>query len=198
MTISIDFLIRVVSLFVFFGWWLYWRITEQVAEKNIPKTKQEGILFRKQQIRRLILRIAEGIMIFQVIGIRLLSFLSCSFITQVIGFLFVLIGFSLAISARKTLGNNWSHAYEYQVKNKQQLIITGIYSRIRHPIYSGLCMAFIGGELVAQSYLVVIGLILLIGGYWQARQEEMILSNHFGNAYPIYMKRSKMFIPFLW
>ena len=61
-----------------------------------------------------------------------------------------------------------------------------------------LCLAFIGGELIAQSYLVLIGLLLLIGGYWQARKEEAILVSHFGNVYKNYMKHTKLFIPFIW
>jgi protein-S-isoprenylcysteine O-methyltransferase Ste14 len=194
MIFTFNFLFQISTLLLFFFWWLYWAITERSADREKPKTKRG--FHTKQQVRRLSLRVAEIIMILQVIGLQIVPF--SSFIMQAVGFIFVFIGVVLSISARKTLGTNWAHAYEYQVKKEQELITSGIYSKIRHPIYSGLCLAFIGGELVAQSYLVIIGFFLLAGGYWQARKEEAILVKHFGNTYRNYIKRSKMFIPYLW
>jgi protein-S-isoprenylcysteine O-methyltransferase Ste14 len=198
MIVPLSLLFRSVTLVILFVWWLYWNMTKRTAEQEKPPTKSEGEIFKKQQIRRVVLKIAELLMVVQVIGINILPLPLPQFIVQCIGFIFVLIGASVALSARKTLGANWANAHEYQVKKKQELVTIGVYSLIRHPIYSGLCLVFIGGELVAQSYLVVIGFVLLSLGYWQARQEEAILLKHFGKQYLNYMKHTKMFIPFLW
>ncbi len=197
MIFTVGLLLRILTLFIFFLWWMYWRIIEREADQQIPKTRSKEFSLR-QQIRRWVLRAAEGIMILQVMGLHLFQLPWPHFMLQLIGFVFVLIGTSISFSARKTLGVNWAHAYEYQVKKEQELVTRGIYSLIRHPIYTGLCLAFIGGELVAQSYLTLVGVVLLIGGYWQARQEEKILVKHFGDAYKTYMKRTKMFLPYLW
>ena len=196
MIITFDFLLRVFTLLLFVLWVLYWQITEKEADRSKPKREEKFIM--RQQVRRWILRIAEGTMLLQVIGLQFLPFSTYLFLVQVLGFIFVLIGVIIAVSARKTLGVNWAHAYQYQIKKEQELVTTGVYSLIRHPIYSGLCLAYIGGELVAQSYLVLIGILFLMGGYWQARQEEAILIEHFGKDYTNYLKRTKMFIPYLW
>jgi len=196
LVISLNLLLRFVTLFILFVWWLYWAITEKKADVQIPKTKKEGSVVKQAFIRRMILRIVEGVMVLQVFGISLLPFYNA--IIQIIGFFLVLIGFSIALSARKTLGSNWAHSYEYQVKKQQLLVMEGIYKTVRHPIYSGLCLVFIGGELVAQSYLFVVGILLFYSAYWQARAEEKLLTEHFGTIYKTYVLKSKMFIPYLW
>ena len=198
MIISVSLLFRSITLVIFFIWWLYWAISKRTAEQEKPPAKLERTKYVEGQIRRFVLKAAQLLMVLQVVGITLFPLPFPQFIVQGVGFIFVIIGASIAISARKTLGTNWANAYEYQVKKKQELVTNGIYSLIRHPIYSGLCLGLIGGELIAQSYLVVIGFVLLVGGYLQARQEETILEKHFGSEYRSYMKRTKMFIPFLW
>jgi protein-S-isoprenylcysteine O-methyltransferase Ste14 len=198
MIIPLSLLFHSITLLIFFFWWLYWSISKKTAEQEKPPAKVEKTKYVERQIRRFVLKAAQLLMVLQIIGITLFPLPFPQFIVQSVGFIFVIIGAGIAISARKTLGTNWANAYEYQVKKKQELVTSGIYSLIRHPIYSGLCLGLIGGELIAQSYLVVIGFALLIGGYLQARQEEAILIKHFGSEYSNYMKRTKMFIPFLW
>ena len=198
MVLSLDFLFRVATLLIFLGWWCYWLITEREAEKEKPKTMVPDIVRMQQQFQRWLLRLGQVVVVLQLLGLSLAVFPGKPFVSQLIGLIIVIVGVGISISARKTLGSNWSHAVEYQVKKKQELVTTGIYSVIRHPIYAGLCLAIIGGELVAQSYGVFFGMALLGIGYWQAKKEEALLLTHFGNAYKSYMKRTKMFLPYLW
>jgi len=193
MAISIDILFRALTLLIFFSWWSYWYIAEREAEREKPREK--GI---KPRFRRWIVLLFEGILVLQLFGLTLLPLPWSTFIMQMIGFIFVMGGAFLSILARKIIGINWAPGYEYQVKKNQELVTTGIYAYIRHPIYSGLCLALLGGELVAQSYLVLAMLPFLIANYWQARQEEKLLAKYFGSIYKNYMKRTKMFIPYLW
>lgn len=72
----------------------------------------------------------------------------------------------------------------------------GIYSRVRHPIYSGLILACLGLALVVYSvlffvYVVVLILMLVI----IALYEEKHLIKRFGKAYLNYKKETGMFIP---
>ncbi len=198
MVISVDILFRVIIIFLFIIWQFYWIITEQVANSEKPKTRIPGVLGLYKKLRRSVLTVVEIVLIMQLLGLELFPFSNQSFLLQLIGFVCVLLGIGVAISARKALGNNWVPASEYQIKTRQELVTVGVYRYIRHPIYLGVFLSITGGELVAQSYLVVIGLAIVINGYWQARREEILLLSHFGNSYKIYMKRTKMFIPFLW
>ncbi|MBI4096811.1 MAG: isoprenylcysteine carboxylmethyltransferase family protein [Candidatus Levybacteria bacterium] len=117
---------------------------------------------------------------------------------QVIGFCISLIGILIAVAGRKELGANWTHAREYQVKRRHELVETGIYRYIRHPIYTGFAVYLIGAELVAKSWLVIpIVLIAFSGAYIQGKREEKLLLAHFGKQYKQYMRRSKMLIPFV-
>ncbi len=197
MLISIDLVLRIATVLIFFFWWLYWKITEKEADREKPKIISEGSHFNRNKIMRVFLGSVQLILILQLLGVSILLMPHANVIIQLVGFLFVVIGVAVSVAARKTLGTNWVHAAEYQVKKKQELVTSGIYAYIRHPIYVGLFFAFIGGELVAKSYLVFGCLLLIAGAYQQMKLEETLLLSHFGEAYKKYMKRTKMFLPFL-
>jgi protein-S-isoprenylcysteine O-methyltransferase Ste14 len=196
MIITFNFLFRILTLIIYFLWSAYWLISANEADQQKPRNPSNQIAYRF--IRRWFTPIIEAVLVLQLFGLQIFPLPSYTFLLQIIGFAIVVVGVSVSISARKTLGANWTHAYDYQVKREHALITNGIYSYIRHPIYTGLYIALIGGELVAQSYVVLLFIFLFVGGYWQARQEEKALLSHFGNAYKAYMKRTKMFIPYLW
>ncbi len=109
----------------------------------------------------------------------------------------VTIGMVVSISARIVLSTNWANAYEYQIKDKHELVTKGIYKYIRHQIYSGMWISFIGAEIIAGSWLWLFLFLLLIPMYIQGRLEEKLLTAHFGEKYKEYMKHSYMFIPYV-
>lgn len=192
---NLDIILRFTALLIFFFWWIFWRQTERVAERDMPKTYKS-----KSFLKYLSLTLIESIIAVQLLGVSLFPMYIAqkNILIQVVGLLCVIGGAIIAISARITLGANWSHAFEYQVKKKQVLITNGIYAYVRHPIYLGLLIAFIGGELLAQSYLVFALLLFFLAAYRQMKKEEKLLIAHYGEAYRKYMKSSKMFLPFLW
>lgn len=69
--------------------------------------------------------------------------------------------------------------------------------KLQYPIYLGLILAIIGGELVAQSYLFLLGFLLFFTSYLQGKREEKILYAHFGKEYMEYKQKTKMLIPFI-
>jgi protein-S-isoprenylcysteine O-methyltransferase Ste14 len=94
---------------------------------------------------------------------------------------------------------NWAHGGEYQVKNNQELVTIGIYRYIRHPIYLGVMLAYGGGQIVAGSYLSMVFLVLFTySSIVQAKKEEKLLLQHFGQEYEDYMRKTKMLIPFVY
>ncbi|MBP9691091.1 isoprenylcysteine carboxylmethyltransferase family protein [Candidatus Woesebacteria bacterium] len=183
-----------IATIILFGIWkYYWHITEQIADREKPKNSTS----KKSLLRKHFTTFAGFGLLLQFIGVRILP-MPESVATQILGVVIVLVGVIIGISARKSLGTNWNHAYEYQVKKNHELITNGIYKYVRHPIYLGLLLSLVGAELVAKSYLfipfLVIGLYLAV---LQGKQEEKILLNHFGDEYKKYMKTSRMLLPFL-
>jgi protein-S-isoprenylcysteine O-methyltransferase Ste14 len=182
------------TILLFITWRVYWRISEIKADKEKGKIKKkvEGVdLGERVSIIGLFI-----LVIAQFLGFSIFPF-TLSWAPSV-GFLTVCVGFCVSSLARFTLGANWANSYEYQIKKNHELVIYGIYRYIRHPIYTGVFCMLIGAELVAQSYLIFLYLLILPGMYWQAKREEEILLQHFGKTYRAYMKLSKMFIPFVW
>src|SRR5688572_22141787 len=172
---TLDLLIRVLVILLLAGTYVYWKVTEKQADKAKPKTKSATL---RNKLERYIIALLELVILLQLLGLQILPF-EANNTTMLLGLLFVIIGISCSIKARKDLGTNWAHAAEYQIKKDHELVTSGIYTYIRHPIYSGMLFAFIGAELVVGSYLVVALLILLpLGGYFQAMKEEKILLSH--------------------
>jgi protein-S-isoprenylcysteine O-methyltransferase Ste14 len=75
-----------------------------------------------------------------------------------------LAGFGLAMNARRHLGRNWG--MPMSLKEQPELVTSGPYARIRHPIYSGLILALLGS---AMGFNVSWALLLvLLGPYFNA------------------------------
>lgn len=191
-----DLFFRFATLALFIIWRGYWLITEKKADKEKQKTRQPHGVLSLNGLEQI-----GGFFIFllpllQLLGLPVLVRFSAQI--QPIGFILCLVGFVVAIIARVTLGTNWANSHDYQIKKGQEIVTTGIYGYIRHPIYSSIMLFLLGAELVARSYLVFVYLSFFLGAYLQARREERLLQQHFGKTYTTYMKRSKMFIPFIW
>lgn len=113
------------------------------------------------------------------------------------GLVLFLLGTALSLWAKKTLGKNWNTGWEYQVKKNHQLVTTGPFKVIRHPIYTGILLVALGFELaLANSLFFLVAFIFAPALYLQALKEESLLIKRFGESYRHYQKRTKMFIPF--
>lgn len=81
-------------------------------------------------------------------------------------------------------------------KKKIKLVKSGIYGKIRHPIYLSFNIFCIGFILVLLDLLLLILYIIgAIGLYIQAIDEEKILLEYFGNEYKEYMSNTGRFFP---
>jgi protein-S-isoprenylcysteine O-methyltransferase Ste14 len=110
------------------------------------------------------------------------------------GVALVWIGIGLAIWARRHLGEYWSA--RITIKEDHKLIRSGPYARLRHPIYSGLDLAVIGSALAIDEWGCLLGVVLIIGGYWiKARREEAMLSAQFGDAFREHCRHTGFLLP---
>lgn len=113
-----------------------------------------------------------------------------------LGFFLTLAGLALACWARVILGRNWSGVV--QIKQDHELIVRGPYSFVRHPIYTGLLLAFFGSSLAIGEWRALLGMAIIGISFWRKlRLEERWLCELFGNQYRDYMTRVKALIPWV-
>jgi len=106
-------------------------------------------------------------------------------------------GLALALCVRFYLGGNWSAQVE--LKRDHQLIRTGPYAIVRHPIYSGFMLAALGTAFVyGELHELLAFVLILIAWTWKSRLEEAFRVAQFGSEYDQYRKQVKGVIPFVW
>ncbi len=112
-----------------------------------------------------------------------------------VGFALLIAGLAFAIWARVHLGRNWSGAVT--VKEGHELIRTGPYRRVRHPIYSGILAAVIGTALCSGTLRSVLGfLIIAIALTRKLHMEEAFMREEFPAQYEEYSRQVPALIPF--
>jgi protein-S-isoprenylcysteine O-methyltransferase Ste14 len=111
-----------------------------------------------------------------------------------LGVAVTVVGIALAIWARWHLGENWSATVT--LKEGHELISSGPYCYIRHPIYTGMLLAFVGTALALGEYRALISLcIVMFAFYIKAKKEELFLSQEFGEKFREHSRRTGMFLP---
>jgi protein-S-isoprenylcysteine O-methyltransferase Ste14 len=116
-------------------------------------------------------------------------------ILETIGTIILVCGLVFAVWARVHLGRNWGTPMSH--KKDPELITSGPYHYVRHPIYAGIIFAFIGTAIAVGPVWIV--LFVISGGYfvYSAFKEEKYLKKQFGESYEEYKRNSKMVIPFI-
>ena len=106
-----------------------------------------------------------------------------------IGLALFLLGLALAVWARVYLGRNWGMPMSEKVD--PELVTTGPYSTVRHPIYSGIILAMIGTTVAVSLYWLIA--VVLVGAYfvYSAVMEERYMTGLFPGAYPRYKQSTK-------
>ncbi|HEY2587519.1 MAG TPA: isoprenylcysteine carboxylmethyltransferase family protein [Tepidisphaeraceae bacterium] len=116
--------------------------------------------------------------------------------TQIAGMVLCAAGVAIAIGARRVLGANWSGIVT--LKEDHELIRRGPYRFVRHPIYSGVILAFAGGVVALTPTLqgVAFLVVLAAGLKLKSLKEEEILGAQFPE-YAQYKREVKALIPFV-
>jgi protein-S-isoprenylcysteine O-methyltransferase Ste14 len=179
-----------VDIVIVFGWlafWFYW-LTASVGVKA----------GRTRWARFAGFRVAIVLLILLVLRLRV--FKGHHAVTddpwlQGIGLALFVLGLALAVWARVYLGRNWG--MPMSEKADPELVTTGPYHTVRHPIYSGMILAMVGTAIAVSLYWLIA--VVLLGGYfvYSAVMEERYLAERFPEAYPRYKQSSNMLIPFI-
>src|SRR5262249_46342659 len=113
-----------------------------------------------------------------------------------IGAVVLAAGLAFSVWARVVLGRNWSGTVT--LKQDHELIRTGPYRWVRHPIYTGLLIGFVGTAIAVGQWRGVLAVLIVFVALWRKlRLEERWLGDLFGAEYVRYRREVPALIPFL-
>ncbi len=105
-------------------------------------------------------------------------------------------GLLFAVWAREHLGRNWSRSVT--IKQDHELITTGPYAVVRHPIYTGSLAGFLGMAIAISQLRGFVALVLMFLVFWiKLRMEEEWMRSQFGEAYATYARQTSALVPYL-
>ena len=114
-----------------------------------------------------------------------------------IGVALLLFGLLWAVWARHTLGSNWSG--RISVKSGHELVRSGPYRWVRHPVYTGGLLGLLGSALASGKVSAFLGLLLAICALvYKLRIEERWMLTQFGDRYREYRRASWALLPFVY
>jgi protein-S-isoprenylcysteine O-methyltransferase Ste14 len=84
-----------------------------------------------------------------------------------------------------------------EVREKPEIIEKGVFKIVRHPIYLGSILFYLGLIILTSSIAsAVVWIIIIIFYYYISKYEEKLLIEEFGTKYKKYMERVPMLIPY--
>ena len=114
-----------------------------------------------------------------------------------LGLLLYGLGLALMSWARNLLGRMYSG--EVTIQKSHQLIKTGPYRYIRHPVYLGMLCSALGLSFLFRSWIGLVAMVpILVGLLFRIRDEEAVLHKEFGSEWEVYCQQSSRFIPYLY
>jgi protein-S-isoprenylcysteine O-methyltransferase Ste14 len=173
---------------IFVGYWLVASLSVNKIERHEPSGEK-------------LLRIGVAVVAFFLLdsndprfGVLNRRFLPWSYSIFALGALLTWAGVAFAIWARYHIGRYWSASVA--LKAGHELIRTGPYARIRHPIYTGILLSFVGTAIAIGRYRGIVAFaIMLISFIWKSRREEALLQGQFGPAFEEHRSHTGFFLP---
>lgn len=158
---------------------IYWKIA---ARSSTPAAVSEANPSRGLHV---LLTSAAQILVLLPVPVLRQRYLPTSVFVVASGLALEVLGLLLAVWARRLLGRNWSGRITLKVEH--ELVRSGPYRVVRHPIYTGLLAMYAGAAIVSGELHALIGLALAVGAYLRKiRLEEANLLKGFGANYRAY------------
>jgi len=105
-------------------------------------------------------------------------------------------GLLFAVWARAHLGRNWSRSVT--IKQDHELITTGPYAVVRHPIYTGILAGFLGTAIALSQVRGLVAFVLVFVTFWaKLRLEEAWMRAQFGETYATYAHKTAALVPYI-
>ncbi len=174
----------------------YWVISAIATKRNV----------RNAAMRRQEIWLRLGVVVLVLLALRLSVFghafrtarlyaVNTNLPLGLTGLVLCALGMGLAVWARTCLGRNWGPPMSR--KENPQLVTSGPYEYVRHPIYAGFLLAMLGSTIGDNLFWAIALIVFGIYFVYSARREERLMVEEWPEQYPAYMKRTKMFLPFI-
>lgn len=189
---------RWVYSYLFVVMWVSFLIYWQIAAIG-GKTTQRLEPATSRTLRVLLFACAIVILVDNHLPLRWLyiHFYAPSAVAFWIGAAITLAGLLFCVWARLHLGANWSRSVT--IKQGHQLITSGPYGIVRHPIYTGLLTGFIGTAVAVAQVRGIISFVLILIALWlKWRLEEKWMREQFGPVYADYACHVPAVVPRPW
>ena len=180
---------RAVELVFAVGWaafWVYWLVAAFSAKRGRVSWSRE-------------VRIRVVIVALVIVLTRLGVFRGHGVDTDAwragLGLVLFALGLGLAIWARVNIGRNWGTPMTR--KDEPELVTSGPYRLVRHPIYSGILAAGAGTAIALGWWWLVAVALAGIYFVYSATVEERYMTEQFPDSYPAYRSSTKMLVPFV-
>ncbi|HTU32222.1 MAG TPA: isoprenylcysteine carboxylmethyltransferase family protein [Candidatus Acidoferrum sp.] len=175
--------------------WIIWAVWWVVAATRTNRVKQREPVH--EWVLRWVLMIAAFELLFyrgSYLGILNRRFVPDSQAVRELGAVITCIGLAFSIWARQHIGRYWSGSVS--IRTDHRLIRTGPYSRIRHPIYTGILFGLAGTLLADGHYAAIVAFLIVLAGLsWKALREENLLKGEFGPAFEEHKRMTGFFLP---
>jgi protein-S-isoprenylcysteine O-methyltransferase Ste14 len=183
--------------FLFPAMWLSWAGYWWLLSGNVkPSTRREPVLSRLSHVGPLVV----AVLLLWLPNVPL-PWLNVQFIPWAewqfwVGAGLAAIGLLTTVWARRHIGRNWSGIVT--LKQDHELVVSGPYALVRHPIYTGLLLAFIGSALARGEWRGVLAVLIVVWALWRKlKLEERWMKEQFGEQYHAYSRRVAALLPFL-
>jgi protein-S-isoprenylcysteine O-methyltransferase Ste14 len=183
--------------FFFPAVWAAFLIYWQVAAASVKATERLEAT-SSRVLRSLMFLVAIALLCVPHIPLPLLyrRFLPVGLASFYTGAAIAVAGLVFAVWARRHLGANWSRSVT--IKQNHELITTGPYALVRHPIYTGLLTAFLGTAIATTQLRGLIAFALVaIALLYKLRLEEQWMRSQFGDTYASYSRRVAALVPYI-
>lgn len=159
------------------GWFAYWML----AARNVKATRRREPV-TTFLLNRVFVIVSLLLLLFPHLPPRWLEehFIAPATAPYAAGLIMTAAGLGFSVWARVHLGRNWSALVT--VKQDHELIRTGPYGLVRHPIYTGVLLAILGTAVAIGEWRALIAFSLItIGFVLKLRSEERFMSQTFGS-----------------
>ena len=178
---------------VWLAWFAYWQVS---AARVKTTTRLEPLPSRI--VRTVLMLAAIALLLSDRIPIPWFyrHFLPVGNLTFFLGAAITVAGLLFSVWARVHLGANWSRSVT--IKQDHELIVTGPYRFVRHPIYTGILTGFLGSVIALTELRGLVALALAFFSLWyKLRLEEQWMRSQFGDTYADYSSRTAALVPWL-
>jgi protein-S-isoprenylcysteine O-methyltransferase Ste14 len=176
--------LRIVVAAIWVAFWIYWGVSALRSKRGTGSAR--GVPMR------LLVAVAV-VLLFRLVHAGSLDVHSV--VSAALGTVIVVGGLGFAVWARIHIGSNWGMPMSQ--KEEPELVTSGPYRFVRHPIYTGILVGVVGTALATNLLALVVAAIVGVFFWYSATVEERNLGAVFPHSYPAYRARTKMLIPFV-